>query len=356
MSPDNKQLLFLVGATAVGKTAVSLELAGRLGSEIINADSRQVYRGMDIGTSKPTQADQARVRHHLLDLVDPDDDFNVGIYKRLAEGVIARQHEGGRLPLVVGGTGLYLKALAYGLWTGPGADWGIRSRLLREQQRCGEGYLHRRLREVDPVSAARIHPRDTVKIIRALEVYELEGRPLSYFHEKHRFEERRWRVIWVGLRRGRKDLYQRIERRIDAMVAAGMIEEVKKLLARGSPGLPAARLPDGQGQAGRTPAMQGLGYRHLRDYLRGAASWEAALGRWKRDTKRFAKRQETWFRADPAIPWFDLGPEEPAERTAEKILNWLKAHHRLTRPFRHLSAPQPAGSGGGQVKRGGVCV
>lgn len=323
VSPYDRELLFLVGATAVGKTAVALELAERLGSEIINADSRQVYRGIDIGTSKPTEAERARVRHHLLDLVDPDERFSVGIYKRLAEEVIEQQLREGRLPLVVGGTGLYLKALAYGLWPGPRADWGIRSRWLEEQKRYGEGYLHQQLQNVDQVSAARIHPRDSVKIIRALEVYELEGKPLSYFHEQHRFQARRWRVTWIGLRRSRQDLYRRIEQRVDQMSAAGMIEEVKRLLTRG--------------YSEQTPAMQGLGYRHLRNYLHGTSPWEVALQRWKQDTKRFAKRQETWFKADPAITWFDLKEDDPSKKTADRILEWLAVHHHL-------------------MERGGICV
>jgi len=349
----SKELLFLVGATAVGKTAVALELAERLGSEIINADSRQVYRGMDIGTSKPNQADQTRVRHHLLDVVEPEERFSAGIYKRLAEEVIAHQHARGRIALVVGGTGLYLKALAYGLWTGPSANWSIRSRWLEKQRQHGEGYLHQRLQEVDPVSAAKIHVRDTVKIIRALEVYELEGQPLSYFHEQHRFKEHRWKVIWIGLRRTRQDLYQRIEQRIDEMVSAGMIEEVKRLMSREYSGLPIGHLC-------QTPAMQGLGYRHLRDHFNGATSWEAALKRWRRDTKRFAKRQETWFKAEPGIVWFDLEPKESADQTAEKILIWLETHQRLTRSLRHSSAFQMnrrvGPTGGRQVKGGGICV
>jgi tRNA dimethylallyltransferase len=206
---------------------------------------------------------------------------------------------------------------------------------------------------VDPVSAAKIHLRDTVKIIRALEVHELEGRPLSYFHEQHRFKEHRWKAIWIGLRRSRPDLYQRIEQRIDAMVSAGMIGEVKRLLARGYSDLSV-------GQSGQTPAMQGLGYRHLRDYLYGATSWEAALKRWRRDTKRFAKRQETWFKAEPAIIWFDLEPKESADRAAQKILIWLKTHQRLSSPFRYLSAFQMdrrvGPTGDRPVKRGGICV
>jgi len=319
----NKKLLFLVGATAVGKTAVALELAERLGSEIINADSRQVYRGMDIGTGKPSRTEQTRVRHHLLDLADPDERFSVGIYKRLAEDAIERQRCEDRLPLIVGGTGLYLKALAYGLWPGPRADWRIRSHWLEEQRRHGESYLHQRLQHVDPISASRIHPRDSVKIIRALEVYELEGKPISYFHEQHRFQDQRWKVIWIGLRRSRQDLYRRIEQRIDQMVAAGMIEEVKRLL--------------GRGYSEQTPAMQGLGYRHLRNYLHGGTPLEVELQRWKRDTKRFAKRQETWFKADAAVTWFDLKEDEPAKKTADRILEWLATHHHL-------------------MERGGICV
>jgi tRNA dimethylallyltransferase len=345
---NNKKLLFLVGATAVGKTAVALELAERLGSEIINADSRQVYRGMDIGTSRPTPAEQTRVRHHLLDLVNPDERFSAGIYKRLAEEVIEQQRREGRLPFIVGGTGLYLKALAYGLWAGPHADWRIRSRWLEEQKRHGEGYLHQQLYQIDPVSAARIHPRDSSKIIRALEVFELEGKPLSYFHEQHRFQDRRWKVVWIGLRRSRQDLYPRIEQRVDQMLAAGMIEEVKRLLANG--------------YSEQTPAMLGLGYRHLQGYLHGAIPWEVALQQWKRDTKRFAKRQETWFKAEPAIHWFDLEKNEPVGKTADRILEWLAMQLTHITCVDLVSAPasrvpgEREGEASPYSSRGGICV
>jgi tRNA dimethylallyltransferase len=319
----NDKLLFLVGPTAVGKTAVALELAERLGSDIINADSRQVYRGMEIGTSMPTPLERVRVRHHLLDMVDPDERFSAGIFKRLAEEAIEQQLCEGRLPFIVGGTGLYLKVLAYGMWAGPHADWKIRSRWLDEQNREDEGYLHRRLSDVDPVSAARIHPRDTVKIVRALEVFELEGKPLSYFHGQHHFRDRQWDVIWVGLKRCRKDLYHRIEQRVDRMLESGMIEEVKKLSKH----------------SGQSPAMQGIGYRHLKGYLDGEVSREVALREWKRDTKRFAKRQETWFRAEPAIRWFDLERDEPPDRTADHVLEWLRT--RLVHaPDMNLSSEQ----------------
>jgi tRNA dimethylallyltransferase len=326
-------LLFLVGPTAVGKTAVALQMAERLGSEIINADSRQVYRGMEIGTSMPTREERARVRHHLLAMVDPDDTFSAGVYKRLAEEAISRQLCEGRLPFIVGGTGLYLKVLAYGMWAGPNADWKIRSRWLEEKNRHSEGYLHQRLYKIDPASAARIHPRDTVKIIRALEVYELEGKPLSHFHEQHRFRDRKWNAVWVGLRRSREDLYGRIEQRIDRMLDSGMVEEVKKHLK----------------YAGRSLAMQGLGYRHLKEYLAGEISWDAALREWKRDTKRFAKRQETWFKAEPAIHWFDLEKNEPAERTADRVLLWLET--ALPRRGGRIKSGATSGAGCGDIGR-----
>jgi tRNA dimethylallyltransferase len=303
-----RTVIFLVGPTAVGKSAVAFELVQSLGTELISADSRQVYRGMDIGTAKPTPAERARVTHHLLDVVEPDQPFSAGQFRVLASAVIEKLHQQGRIPIVIGGTGLYVKLLAYGVWQGPpsatGADWDLRRRLRREEEIQGAGYLHHRLREIDPESAARIKPRDLSKIIRAIEVFEKTGRPLSAFHREHRFQERPYRAVMIGLRRSRPDLYRRIEERVDRMMKEGLVEEVRGLLSKGySPDL---------------SSMQGLGYRQIIGYLKKRYDLTEAVRLLKRDTKRYAKRQMTWFNRDPSIQWIDL---QEADETKEA---WVK--------------------------------
>jgi len=296
-----------VGPTAVGKSAIAERLALALRTEIIVADSRQVYRGMDIGTDKPSAVSQARVRRHLIDLIPPDAPFSAGKYKQLAEEKIAALTREGKPIFIEGGTGLYIKTLLYGLWEGPPADWDFRNRLLQEENQKGEGTLHRRLAEVDPAAAGRIHPRDLPKLVRALEVYHQVGRPLSELHADHRFAEPpKGEYLLVGLRREREDLYRRIEQRVESQIANGLIEETAHLLSSGfSPQL---------------PSMRGLGYKQMIRYLQGEQTREEAIATLKRDTRHYAKRQMTWFRADPKIEWIDLREDEGAEAVAERIL------------------------------------
>lgn len=297
----------LVGPTAVGKSAIAERLASALGTDILAADSRQIYQGMDIGTDKPSPESRARVPRHLIDLVPPDALFSAGKYKKLAEEKIAALSVEGKPIFIEGGTGLYIKTLLYGLWEGPPADWDFRNRLLEEESEKGEGTLHRRLAEVDPAGADRIHPRDLPKLVRALEVYHQVGRPLSELHAEHRFAEPpKGAYFLVGLRRDREDLYQRIEQRVESQIARGLVEETSRLLSAGfSPKL---------------PSMRGLGYKQMTRYLRGEQTREEAIATLKRDTRHYAKRQITWFRADPKIEWIDLKPEERSEAAAERIL------------------------------------
>jgi tRNA dimethylallyltransferase len=305
-----KPVIFLVGPTAVGKSRAATEIAVRLGTEIISADSRQVYRGMDIGTDKPTPAERGRARHHMIDVVEPDEGFSAGRFREMSGAVIDRLHREGRVPLVVGGTGLYVKLLAYGLWEGPGADWDLRERLRREESARGPGHLHQRLRAVDPETAERIHPNDLSKTVRALEVQERTGRPLSDFHRGHQFGERPYEAVLIGLRREREDLYRRIEERVDAMVRNGLTDEVGGLLKKGySPEL---------------SSMRGLGYRQMIGYCRGRSGLAEAVLRLKRDTRRYAKRQFTWFNRDASIRWIDLAPSDGTDETAEKIFSVLQ--------------------------------
>lgn len=301
-----KPLVVLVGPTAVGKSQVAIPVAQALGTEVLTADSRQVFRGMDIGTDKPSPAERRGVPHRLIDLVEPDEPFNVGDFRRRALAEIARLHEAGLVPLVVGGTGLYVRALLRGLWAGPSADWALRARLEEEARLGGDEVLHRRLAEVDPESAARLNPRDRTKIIRALEVYQLLGRSLSALHREHGFGERPFPTLLLGLIRERQALYRRIEARVELELAKGLLEETRGLLARG--------------YGRRLGSMTGLGYKQMAGYLDGEYDYDEAVRRLKRDTRHFAKRQLTWFRREPGLTWFSLSDEEPAEQAAGRIV------------------------------------
>ncbi len=315
MNESKKPLIVLVGPTAVGKSAVAIRLAQKHHSEVISADSRMVYRGMDVGTAKPGPAERADVVHHLIDIVAPDEPFSAGRFKALAAAVIDRMQRGAKAPIVVGGTGLYVKLLLHGLWEGPEADWPFRERLYEDERREGAGYLHQRLKEIDPDSARAIKPQDRSKLVRAIEVYEKTGRPLSDHHREHRFSEKPYEAIQIGLRRSRADLYRRIEARVDQMMAAGLVEEVRGLIEKG--------------YSDELPSMKGLGYRQIVGYIKGEYDRAEAVHRLKRDTKRYAKRQFTWFNRDSSIQWIDLSESEGVDEAylkVETILNQELMH------------------------------
>jgi tRNA dimethylallyltransferase len=290
----------------VGKTALVLHLAKNLGAEIVNADSVQVYRYLDIGTAKPTPVDRAEVRHHLVDIVDPDEAFDAFRYSRLARTVIADLARNGRSALVVGGTGLYLKALLRGLFPEAGSDRMVRRRLRAEARRCGSRTLHQRLARVDAPTARRVHPHDLFRIIRALEVWESTGRRISELHREHGFRERPFDTLELGLYRPRAQLYERINERVDAMMEQGLLEEVKGLLARGyGPWL---------------KSMQALGYRHLVQHLVYGIPLDEVVQRMKRDTRHYAKRQMTWFRRNPEMHWFEPEQTQAIMAVARRFL------------------------------------
>lgn len=305
---DRPPWLVLVGPTAVGKSGVAEALAASLQTDIFVADSRQVYQGMDIGTDKPTPEARRRAPRHLIDLVPPDRTFSAGMYKEQAELKIAEMEGLGKIIFIEGGTGLYIKTLLYGLWQGPPADWARREALLKKEKEEGEGTLHRMLADVDSSSARRIHFRDLPKIVRALEVYSLTGRPLSVIHAEHRFDEPDAPPSWmIGLRRDRQALYLRIDERVDGQIASGLIAETERFLSAGlSPSL---------------QSMRGLGYKQMVPYLQGKQPLDEAVSILKRDTRHYAKRQMTWFQADPKIEWIDLEAGESAEETVERIKN-----------------------------------
>jgi tRNA dimethylallyltransferase len=294
---DNVKLLILLGPTASGKTGLAVRLAENVGAEILNADSMQVYRFMDIGTAKPTEEQRRRVPHHLLDLVDPDESFSVADFRTAAEQAIADIAARGKRIIVCGGTGLYIRALTKGLVDAPGGDEGIRNELRDLAGREGGGALHSLLEKVDPATAVRLHPNDQFRIIRALEIWRITGRPVSELRGEHGFSDSRYTCLKLGLAIDRELLYESIDTRVESMMRAGFQDEVRNLLASG---YPASLKP-----------MRSLGYRHIIGYLKGEYSLEDALLLMKRDTRRYAKRQLTWFNQDREIKWIEY-PENVA--------------------------------------------
>ncbi|MDT8441023.1 MAG: tRNA (adenosine(37)-N6)-dimethylallyltransferase MiaA [Desulfuromonadales bacterium] len=289
--PERPLLPVICGPTAVGKTDVAIRLAERFGGEIISADSRQIYRLMDIGTAKPTATELARARHHLIDLVWPDETFSAARFTELAATAIVGIGERGGRPLLVGGTGLYIRALTEGLLDAPAADPRLRAELRAIAESEGSAVLHRRLAEVDPVAAVRLHPNDLVRIERALEVHALTGRPLSQLQQEHAFAQRRYRTLKIGLDLDRQELIARIDRRATRMFAEGLLDETRRLLAAGYD--PAST------------ALRTIGYRQAVAVLRAEMTEAEALDDLQRATRRYAKQQLTWFRRDKSIIWLD---------------------------------------------------
>ena len=283
------KIIVICGATGIGKTSVGIELAERLGGEIVGADSMQIYRYMDIGTAKPTPAELARIAHYMIDIVDPDEDYDAVQFSKQARDRIADIVNHGLIPFIVGGTGLYIKALLHGLFQSTPVDPQIRNRLKQEAEENGSGFLFERLNKIDPAAASRIQPNDSYRIIRALETIESSGKTISEHHQNHGFENELFNAFKIGLRRDREKLYERIDQRVDLMIQAGLVEEVKKLLA--------------MGYSAELKSMQSIGYRHVVGFLKGSLPWDECLRTLKRDTRRFAKRQFTWFGADPQINW-----------------------------------------------------
>lgn len=287
-------LVAIVGPTAVGKTALAIELAQRMGGAIVNADSRQVYRQMNIGTAKPTPDEQAAARHHLIDIIDPDQPFSLAVYQEQALQAIAAISGSGQLPLLVGGTGQYVMAVVEG-WGVPrvAPQPELRARLEAEAAAQGTATLHERLREVDPVAAVKIEPNNLRRIIRALEVYEVTGEPISTQQHK---QPPPYRITAIWLTMERPALYARIDARVDAMIAAGLLDEVRGLVERG--------------YGWELPAMSSLGYREFQPYFTGQASVEECITRLKFNTHAFVRKQEMWFRRIPGV--IQLAVEQPA--------------------------------------------
>jgi tRNA dimethylallyltransferase len=308
---DSAPIVAIVGPTATGKTDVGVLVAKTLGGEIISADSQALYRGMDIGTAKPDAAQRAAVLFHLIDVVDPDEAFNVARFKTLATAALEGIRGRGQVPLVVGGTGLYVRALLedFGLTQTP-ADPALRDALDREAAEEGAPALHARLAEVDPEAALRIHPNDRIRIVRALEVYERTGVPISAQQAQDAEQRRARPAAKFALTAPREVLFERIDRRVDGMVEMGLEDEVRSLLARGYG-------PD-------LPPLRSLGYSEMAAFIRGEISLDEAIQAIKTNTRRFAKRQLTWFRADKELTWIDVD-QLSTEQVAEKIFARLPA-------------------------------
>jgi tRNA dimethylallyltransferase len=286
--PEATRVAVFVGPTASGKSALAVELARRIGAEIVSADSQQVYRGFDVGTAKPTPEQMAGVPHHLVSVVDPVAEMNAGTYVQLASEAIAGIAGRGRLPLIVGGTGLYVRALLLGVAPMPHPDPEIRLRLAADLREHGAESMRERLRAIDPVSAEQILRGDAVKLLRALEIHELTGEAPSQVKARHGFGRFHYRAWVYGIAPPREELYRRIDQRTKAMFEAGLVDEVRQLRAKGH----AQAVP-----------MRSLGYRHAMAYLQGDVDLDEAVRTACRDTRHYAKRQLTWFRAEPWVRW-----------------------------------------------------
>lgn len=308
MIPDRPSIVVIAGPTASGKTTIALRLAEKYRGEIVSADSVQIYRYLDIGSAKPTLEERERVRHHLIDIRDPDEDFSAGEFVREARQVIADLVGRGKLPFIVGGTGLYIRLLLGGIAESPPGDPQLRARLM-EEEREEEGTLLRRLAEVDRESAERIPRGNLRRVIRALEVFSLTGEKMSDIQQRHALQDRPYDCLFVCLDTERRVLYERIENRVDSMIEDGLVEEVTSLYARGySPEL---------------NSLQSLGYRHAGFVVAGEMELGEAVRLMKKDTRHYAKRQMTWFRSEPEAIWYD-----PSEISGiEAKISFFVEHH-----------------------------
>ena len=298
-------LAVILGPTGSGKTALSVALGRRFDGEIVSCDSVAVYRGLEIGSAKPSAEQRKLVPHHLLDVVDPDAFYTAGDYSRAARAAIAGVVGRGRLPIITGGTGLYLRALLQGLFPGPQRSVALRDRLLRKAETRGPLSLHRILKRIDPASAARIHVNDTAKVIRAIEVTLAAARPMSEAWKEGSQALTGYRVLRLGLDPARPQLYQRINDRAEDMFAQGLIEETRELRAR----------------YGRSPALDSLGYRQAAQYLDGTLTYEQAVAAASQGHRNYAKRQLTWFRREPEVHWLNgFGDDSALLAEAESLI------------------------------------
>ncbi|MGD9109910.1 MAG: tRNA (adenosine(37)-N6)-dimethylallyltransferase MiaA [Phycisphaerales bacterium] len=302
----NSRKILILGVTASGKSRLAFELARLLNAEIISIDSMKVYRRMDIGTAKPSKEAQRQIKYHLIDIVEPSKEFSVGRFLELAEKAISEITQNGRPIVAVGGTALYIKALLYGLFEGPGSDERIRSQLQRRAREQGLAELHRELERLDPIAAGNIHPNDAKRIIRALEVYKVTGKPISSMQKQFDADKPRddWTII--GLRREKTVESKRINARVKKMLELGLVGEVASLLAEEKPLSKQARCA--------------IGYAEIIDHLAGKVTLDEAVEQIKKNTRRLAKGQRTWFKAFKQVNWLDVDEDEPTEAIVGRVL------------------------------------
>ncbi len=306
-----KPLVILVGPTAVGKTKLSIALAKALNGEIISADSMQIYEYMNIGTAKITEEEKEGVDHYLIDEVTPDVDFSVSDFQNKANVYIEKILNDGKLPMVVGGTGLYINSLIYDLdFTSSVSNWDLRYEYEEKAAIYGNEHIHDELKAVDPISAERVHVNDTKRIIRAIEVYKETGKPMSESYKDFRKPNNKFDIVMIGLTMDREKLYERINKRIDIMMDQGLIEEVKSLLDKG--------------YDENLTSMQGIGYKEIISYLKGKCSLEETIEILKRQSRRYAKRQLTWFRKEERIHWIDVDEFDGIDDIEKYALNFIK--------------------------------
>jgi len=298
-------VLVILGPTCVGKTQVSLKLADILKGEIVSFDSRQIYQFMNIGTAKPTKEEREKIPHHLIDVIPPDQRFSAADYSKRAREIITQIIEKGKQPIAVGGSGLYLKALIKGFFQGPPADRGIRERLKREAQTSGKLSLFDRLRKVDPQATERIHSHDLVRIVRALEIYELTGKPISECQQDGQYDPYPASFIKIGLTLERRVLYERISHRVEEMIEQGLLDEVRNLKERWN--------------VSELKAFKTVGYQELLLYLNGELDFSDAVEKIKINTRHYAKRQMTWFRKDQEITWLDATDKNLIGKILERL-------------------------------------
>lgn len=308
MSENKKKpMIILTGPTAVGKTDLSIQLAKAINGEIISADSMQVYRHMDIGSAKVTPEEMDGVPHHLIDVLEPEEEFNVVVFQKLAKEALTGIYERGHIPIIVGGTGFYIQALLYDIdFTENDGDTAIRRELEKLAQTQGAGCLHQMLQEIDPESAAAIHQNNVKRVIRAIEFYRQTGKKISLHNEQEREKQSPYQFLYYVLDTDRKILYERIDRRVDLMMEHGLVDEVKHLADMGC--------------TRDMVSMQGLGYKEILDYLSGEIPLEEAVYILKRDTRHFAKRQITWFKRERDVRWLEL---EQFQNDRKKVLEHI---------------------------------
>ncbi len=303
-----EQVIIIAGPTCSGKTSLSLELAKRLNAEIISADSRQVYKYLDIGTAKPSPPELKQVKHHFINSLEPDADFNVNDFETEALDIIRKLHSEDKIPVVVGGSGLYIRALVDGIFNTVDTDDEFRSQLMNERKEYGNEYLYDKLKKADPVSASKMLSQNYKRVIRALEVIHLTGRPIWQLQKEYK-RDVQLKFMQYGLEWDRNKLYENIEKRVDKMLEAGLVEEVRNVLDKG--------------YSKDLNALNTVGYKEVISFLEGEITLQRASELIKRNTRRFSKRQLTWFKKDERIRWIKIETLFDMYETVEKIFSWI---------------------------------